>query len=184
MICSNCKRKLVNGSKYCPRCGYLFPSDDVRKYSYGIDYELTGYYIKNSRVVSIFGLSPFYFFFSFAYAFLKKVYYVGIYSFISDLLLIYLFKYGIGIVFGSIGFFFLPVIFLTMLTVFIHFYYSFKFNTLYIENVIYRISRIEKNNYKENEKIKEKCLKDGKNNYLVSILSIILFVLILIFKIL
>lgn len=179
MICNRCKRKLVNNSKYCPRCGYLFPSCDVEKYSYGVNEELIGYYVKDKRIISIFGFSPYYFLFSFVYAFLKKQYKIGIYSFICDFLIIYLIINGMGIVFNSIGFYFLAVFFLLMLSIFTHFYYSFKFNDLYIENIIYRIGRIEKKYYKDDEKIRSACIEDSKNNYIFAALSFILFIVIL-----
>ena len=179
MICTNCKRKLSDTSKYCPRCGYLFPSCDVKKYSYE-NYELLNYYIKDNRVGSILGLSPYFFFFSFSYAFLKKRYLIGVYSFVSNFFLLFLLKRGIVYVFNSLGFFFLPVFFLFMICISIHFYYSFNFNNLYIENILRKIAKFEKIYYKDDEKIIEECKKDGKNNYFISILSVIFFALLLI----
>ena len=175
MICVNCKRKLSNTSKYCPRWGYLFPSSDVEKYSYE-NYELLDYYIKDNKLSSVFKISPYYFLFSFAYAFLKKQYLIGFYSFISNFLFLILVKRGIKYVFQSFGFFFLPVVFLFMICVFVHIYYSINFNNLYIENVLRKITKFEKIYYNDDEKIRAMCEKDGKNNYFISILSILLFV--------
>ena len=179
MICTNCKRKLSDTSKYCPRCGYLFPSCDVKKYSYE-NYELLNYYIKDNKVSSVFGISPYFFFFSFSYSFLKRLYLIGIYSFISYFFLLLLLKNGIKYILGSMGFFFLPVVFSFMICVFIHFYYSFNFNNLYIENALRKIARLERIYYKDDKKVKEACEKDGKNNYFIFLLSIIFFILLLI----
>ena len=178
MICTNCKRNLVNNSKYCPRCGYLFPSDDVKSLVDIKHYERVNYYIKDKRVNTIFGLSPYYFFLSFSYAFLKKMYQVGINSFIMSLLFVFILKNGIKYLLASIGFFFLPLTFIIIGFLFTHIYYTVKFYNLYIDNVLYRISRIEKKYYKEDDKINNECLKDGKNSYVMCIASILLFLLI------
>lgn len=181
MICTKCKRKLVDTSKYCPRCGYLFPSNDVKKFSYGIDEGLMNYYIKDYRINSFFGINLFYFFSSFYYAFLKKMYTVGVYSFIKDVTLVFLIKYGMYYVFKSIGFYFLAIFFMFLVCIFTHFYYSFKFNDLFIQNILERISKFEKIYYKDDLNIMKACESDCKNNYIFAFASIVLFLIVLLF---
>ena len=184
MICPNCNVNLANNSKYCPRCGFLFTKEDVKKHADKKRFKLIEIYFPDRKLKFNFhNISISYLFFNFIYAFYKKMYYVGVFSMISLILFIYVVLGGPQLMFfTAYGFMFLPIVFMLIFSVGIYIYYILSFNNLYIENVKARINKIIIKNidasYQELEQI---CIKDNKPNFLAVIISIIIFISILIF---
>ena len=74
MICPKCNVKLSNESKYCPRCGTLFESDDVKKYSEAFNTDFMEIYFPNKELkFRIDRVSIGYALFTYFYAIYKKV---------------------------------------------------------------------------------------------------------------
>ena len=90
MICPKCKVKLNNDSKYCPKCGEVFKSNDVRNYSELFNSELLSIYYPNKDIkVKVWGISLLYMFFSYFYAIYKKMYACAFYTIIALLVINY-----------------------------------------------------------------------------------------------
>lgn len=167
-------------SKYCPRCGTLFPSDDVKKIINELELYLLGYYIKDKKInFNLHNLSLGYIFFNFVYAFYKKMYFVGIVSFFNCLLFLRFVFGKFSYILNSYGFYFLVFVFALDFFVFIYLFYAFKFNDLYIIKSKYEIQKVIKNNPDKTKKELAKiCERKGKNSYLLALLSLIAFFLI------
>ena len=75
MICPKCKVKNSDLAKYCIRCGYLFPSNDVSKYGDTLENKLINEYFSDGKLKYYFyNISLGFLIFNFSYAFLKKQY--------------------------------------------------------------------------------------------------------------
>lgn len=186
MRCFNCGVNLDNNSKYCPRCGTLFSQDkDIKEYCEREDIKYIDiYYSDIDKHVYFYNISLGFLFFSFLYAFYKKMYFEGLYSFLGFCLFVFLFLYWPTLFAFSIGFMAIPIIFGFILSLFVYFYFLFNFNNLYVSNIKKRISYIVNNNPNANEEeIIRLCEIDSKPNVIfTSVFGIIvLLLLILIF---
>ena len=181
MICPKCKVKNSDLAKYCIRCGYLFPSNDVSKYGDTLENKLINEYFSDGKLKYYFyNISLGFLIFNFSYAFLKKQYSIGTISFFSFIYLWFIFKKAIYLIISSLGFFSLFFIFSFLFCLFIYLYYCFKFNEFYIDNVRFRINKIIKNNPNCNyEELKNICKKDSRGNWIIAILSTIIFLIII-----
>lgn len=186
MICPNCKVKLTNGSKYCPRCGILFKSDDVERYTKMYNVDLLEMYFKENKVgIHIENISLWYLLFNGFYAMYKKMYSVGIISIISSLVFYFLVASNSieTLIFQSFGFSFYFVVFCLVIPVFIYLYYAFKFNDLLIANKKKRLNKIlRKNSHKSEDEIIKIVKKDSENSIkavLITILVLIVFFLLI-----
>lgn len=182
MKCFNCGVTLDNNSKYCPRCGTLFTKEkDVILYSDREDIKyLSIYYSSGRKRVYFYNISLGYLFFSFLYAFYKKLYIEGIYSLLGFCLFMCLLLYAPILFIGSVGFLAVPIIFAFMFSLFLYFYYLFKFNEIYISKMKSRINNIIKSNPDASEEeIIKLCEKDSKPNVILPLVLVIFMVILL-----
>ncbi len=181
MICPKCKVKNSSLAKYCIRCGYLFPSDDISKYGETLESKLINEYFYNEKINFYFyNISLGFLIFNFAYAFLKKQYSIGIISFLTFIYFSFIIEKAINSIINSLGFFSLFWLFSFLLCLFILLYYCFKFNDFYIDDVRFRINKIIKDNPNCNyEELKKICKKDSRGNWILAILGIIIFLVII-----
>lgn len=181
MICPNCKVKLNKDSKYCPRCGTLFKSDDVEKYSNMFDTDLLEIYFPHNEIGIHFDRISFgYMFFGGFYAMYKKLYYVGINSLVSLFIFIKVAINSYDYIMSTVGFSFFLVVALLLFPIIIYFYYLFKFNDLLIEDRKTRLNKIVRSNIdKGNEEIVKLVEKDSKNSVVALLISIILLIIFL-----
>ena len=183
MICPKCQVKLSNESKYCPRCGLLFESDDVKKYSEAFNTDFIEIYFPNKELkFHIDRVSIGYALFTYIYAIYKKMYKVAIISFLLQLFLVKGFEIisSLGEAFAAI---FFPILFIIMLIAYVYFYYVFNFDRLLIENRITRMNRIIKNNEDRKEEELIKIMEeDSKNNIKGTVIAIILVIILIILK--
>lgn len=180
MICKECNSKISNYSKYCPRCGKLIESNDVSYYSKFFDVDYFNIYFPDNCVkYNVNGISVFYLLFNFAYAFYKKMWIEGLVSIFSLILMFN--SFGLfDRIFNSLGFTFFLEVSICLIGIFIYLYYAFKFNDLYISSVKHRIGKFIKES-KSEEEIIAKCEKDKRGNFVFAIVSVIIFILFLIF---
>lgn len=181
MKCKNCGVEIANNSKYCPRCGTVFENDDIKRMGNTLESRLLNVYTKEKKF-NFFNISFGYLFFNFLYLFYKKMYYEGLLSIFSLLVIYYMIflSRGTEIVFNSLGFYTLFVIFILMLAFYLFFYYLFKTNDLYITNVKYRINKLIKNNPdRSEEELFNLCKKDSKGNIWLPILGALIFAFLL-----
>lgn len=179
MICPNCKVKLSENSKYCPRCGILFQSDDVEKYSESYNGDLLEIYFPNKEIgIHLDRISLGYMFFGGFYAIYKKMYYVGIISISSVLMFIYIYINFYNFFIESLGFAFYPLLALFFIPIIIYFYYLFNFNDLLIVDRKKRLQKILNENVsKSNEEIIKIIEKDSKSG--IASIFITIFIVIL-----
>lgn len=183
MICPKCKVNLNNDCKFCPRCGELFYSEDVdfKLNKFNLENKLLEVYFPPSKIqFNFYNISFGFLIGNFLYAFLKKVYDVAVISFLSFLLFTLMIFRGIPFIFESLGFAFMFVVSLILLSIFCFLFYVFKFNDLYLQNVKCRINRIIRDNPdKEMVELINICKEDNKKNYLVAFLSFLLMALLI-----
>jgi len=182
MVCPNCKAKLPNEAKYCPRCGLLFSLNDVEKLGSRVELDLLRVYFPDKKIKFNFhNISIIYLFLNFIYAFYKKLYMIGIFSLISLVLFIHIVVGGPQMLFfRAYGFMFLPTMFAAMFAVGIYIYYVLTFNNHYITSVKARINKIVRENPSASgEELVELCKKDSKPNYIAVIISILVFLYVL-----
>ncbi len=186
MICPNCNVTISKYSKYCPRCGILFESNDVENYSKSFNNKYMEIYFPNKEIkFHIDRVSIFYALFTSFYALYKKMYGIATISF---LLQIFLFT-GLYIVTsvlkeGTIAIF-LPLLFIVLGIVYVYFYYVFNFDRLLIENRQYRVNKILRENEDKSEKELIQIMeKDSKGNIkgTLFVLIIVVIIIFLIFK--
>lgn len=184
MICQKCNAKLKNGSKYCPKCGEVFKSNDVNYYSELFNAKLLEIYYPNKDVkLKIWGISFLYMIFTYFYAICKRMYLCALYSIISLLFLIHFIPRFMTIVLDSWGFYFFAIFFLIIGFIVVYIYYVINFDKLLLERRKNRINYFIRTNYKESEKyIEELVIKDSKNNIKGLIISILLTLLFIIYK--
>lgn len=182
MICPKCKVNLSNESKYCPRCGLLFESDDVKKFSSLFNTDFMGIYFPQKEVrFHIDRVSLGYLMFTYFYAIYKKMYAIAIKSIFVLLFLVefLLFIFGIGEAMVAI---LIPTVLLIVGAVYLYFYYIFNFDRLLVENRITRINKILRENEDKEEKELVKIMEnDSKcNDYglLIAILLSLMYVFI------
>lgn len=174
MICSKCKSKIKDGSKYCIRCGTLFVDYITKTEDELFELNILNKYCKEIK----YDFSIKYFIFGSAYAFYKKLYYEGIIAYILTICDICILKRMGGEDYTSIvDAFIAAVIFLY--SVITHLYYSYKFKIKYETNVRSIITK-EMNNSKDKNEITKNCEKKLKNNTILAILSVILLIIIFI----
>ena len=179
MKCPKCHENIRDNIKYCPRCGYLFASDEVSGYDTVENQLLSIYTDKKLLYQSNFSLG--FLLFNFAYAFYRKMYYEGIVAFISTFLLIIFGKNVLMYIVKSMGFYALAIIFTILGCVAINLYYLFNFNNLYIAKSKTRIYRIVQRYSKSDlDTLQKICVKDSRGNLMISIISVIIFVILLI----
>lgn len=181
--CHNCGVKLSSNSKYCPRCGTILSNKDIELLGNKLENELLQIYIKE-RKVNFYNISFEFLFLTFLYAFYKKMYYEGIISLLGFIIFMYMTFLGgfFSLIFNSMGFYALLVIFLLLFSFYIYFYYALNFNNIYIMNVKYRISKIIKNNSNiSKEELIELCKKDSRGNLVLPIITIILLAIFFLF---
>ncbi len=186
MKCPNCNVSVLDNSKYCPRCGILFDSDDVKKYTEMFDIDLLEIYFPNKKLkFHVDRLSLPYMLFTYHYASYKKMYKEALYSFITQVLIYFLLILGGRIIKDSIGFMFFPVLFIIIGSIVTYFYYVFNFDRLLIENRKMRLNKIVSNNKEKSEEDIINLLRnDSKNSIKGLIITIIIDILIIIFLIL
>lgn len=165
MICPNCKKKINNDSKFCPRCGKVFEKGDVKKYSdiYNTDY-LEIYYPNKSKRFKIWGVSLRYALFTYIYAIYQKMYLCAFLSILSLLYWWYVVPRFLFFVKFSRGFFFYPFFYTLEVGAFIYFFYIFKFDKILEEKRKMRINRIlVENPDKSKNELMELVAKDEHN---------------------
>lgn len=184
MICPKCNTKLENNSKYCPKCGEVFKSNDVELYSSLFNAKLLEIYYPNKDIrVKIWGISLLYALFSFFYAVYKRMYRVAIISIIVLYIPMFLIPRFMNYVFNSYGFSFYPLFFLIVACLGIYVYYIFSFDRLLLERRKNKINYIIRTNYGESEKfIENLVIKDSKNNIKGLVIMIIITLIFVLYK--
>lgn len=180
MICPKCRVKIADGDKYCPRCGEVFDHSDLEILGNKLENDLLNIYTaKNWGRMNI---SVGYLFFNMFYALYKKMYYEAVISGIANAIFVYLLFTYKKIIFGSIGFYALPVIYLFLIAISVNIYYIFKFDDLYLTRAKGYIARII-NEYgtKDVELLTNLCEKDSKGNLFIAILPVILFIAVFVY---
>ncbi len=184
MICPKCGVNLVQDSKTCPRCGYLFPSDIVDKMAgkVSVDGKLDHYIrqVKEGRPIP--KISLLYILFPLNTPYLYKLPFISI----NTLLLLINLMFGSIVVMRYSGVFGIPYVLLS--AGFLAAYYIHNIINFYkvrVENSTIRIMRLERDNEKCGEEKFEELLKnDGKPDIKMFILSFIInsIVLYIVFK--
>lgn len=179
MICPNCKIKLKEELKYCPRCGIIFKSDDVEKYSKDFESDLLNMYLyKNIRNDGIPSFK--YLLFNYHYAIYKKMYKTAIYLIISTIFFISIIINIDFFLLFSIRYY--PI---GMIAVVIFIFLAIKLFLLKLKNTIVKecrgkLNKITKNKNYDNETIISKIELDNKNNTIGVIISIFITIIIII----
>lgn len=187
MYCPNCHVHLTKGSKYCPRCGVLFQSDDVEKYTKMFDRDLLEIYFPNNSVGIHFNrISIWYLLFGPFYTLYKKMYKETFISFINLFMFITFYNSSIDMIMNFNGFNFFLIVAILIIPILVFFYYLFNINDILVEKKKIRLNKIIKNNQdKSKEELVKIIEKDAMGNIVgVLITFIILFIIImwLIFK--
>ena len=177
MQCPKFENKIFKNDKYCIRCGNIFDKEYfLQSEKFDIERELIKENIDYDNFNESF--SKKYLIFNFAYAFYKKMYFVGIVSFISLILLLLVIKNFISIV-VFFPFIFLLLGFIIFFCGFIQIYYIFNFNRIYFQQALFKVCKIIKfNKNLEYDELKKLCKKQFKPNIVLSIISVIVFILI------
>lgn len=180
MKCTKCGANYSGDVKYCLRCGYLFPSNDVERLS---DDSVDGFieiYFRNSEVgFHIQRICIPYALFPISYPLLKGMWYEAINSLLvlmwNWIMIPLVLKYS-----GPFGFMFC----LVSLLFSIAYYFSnvFKFNNKRIEDAFHRINRIRRDNPKASlEELEDLMKKDAKDHIVIFCLSFPALIFLLIF---
>jgi hypothetical protein len=179
MKCPKCNVSLSKNSKYCPRCGLLFESNDVKKYSGAFNTDFMEIYFPNKELkFHIDRVSLGYALFTYFYAIYKKMYEIAIKSFIVQFLIYIAYAFGTRYFEDSLGSMFYPILFLIIGVIVFYFHYVFNFDRLLIENRIIKMNKILKNNVdKSNEEIIKIMEEDSKNDVKGLIITILILVL-------
>ncbi len=189
MICPKCNNKIKNDSKFCPRCGELFESNDIEKFSEIYNLELLKvYYPNKGERIKVNGISLLYMIFNYFYAIYCKMYKCAFYSIISLLIFLKLMPNFEAYALANYGFYFYLYFFILIACIAVYIFYIFSFERILLDNRKYRINKIIKNNPgKSFEEIKELVIKDSKNNYngviIAMFLTFALIMMIFYFKI-
>ena len=179
MNCPNCKVAIAKGSKYCPSCGLLFESDDVKKYTEIYNTDFMEIYFPNKELkFHIDRISVGYLLFTYFYAIYKKMYKIAIISFLSQIISFKTFQFLSEYFEKSFGTIFYLGFFIILGLMYLFFYYVFNFDRLLIENRKYKINKIlRENEGKDKEKIIKIMEEDSKNNYKGLIIVLLLAIL-------
>lgn len=184
MNCPKCNVNLSDESKYCPRCGLLFESNDVKKYSslFNVDF-LEIYFPFKELKFHIDRVSIGYALFTYFYAIYKKMYGIAIISFIIQFFL-YLYLQFIGDIGNAAVSIFIPTAFIIMGAIYVYFHYIFSYDRLLIENRTLRINKIlRENEDKSKEEIVKIMEEDSKNDLKGLIIAISIVVVLILIKI-
>jgi len=185
MKCPKCNASYKSELKCCPKCGYLFNSDDVKKYSDLFNSDLLEVYYPIESKTKERRYSLYYAFFTFYYAIYKRMYECAIYTILGFLLFIKVFPQTLSIILDSGGFYFFLVLSILAIGLAPYFYYMYNFDRLLADRRKMKINKIiKKNPDKSNEEIKELVTADSKNNFTGLIIAILITVGIIIFKLL
>jgi hypothetical protein len=185
MICPYCKMKIKDNSSYCIMCGKIFYLEEIGHDAPKMERELISIYYKDGKVPwQIHRISYGYLFFGFLYAIYKKMYVEGIISLITTFLLLFFLIGGGDIIMGSNGFYFYGVISIIFITSGIHFYYLFNITHLKLTYVKTKIARTIVDYKDDEDKQREVCLEDSKNNswvvYVGAVFVVIVSILLMI----
>ncbi len=182
MICPKCESKLSNNVKYCPRCGYLFSSNDVNLFSEIHNAKLLEIYYpnKDKKINTKFSLP--YLLFSYFYAIYMKMYKCAVIT-VFSLLFFPIFMLKIEEwTFISMGSMYYPIIFLLCGCVLVYLFYAKNFDRLLLEKRKNKINCIIRlNRDKSFEEIKEIVIKDNQKNIKGLLISIVLTIVFFIF---
>lgn len=180
MKCSKCGANYSSDTKYCLRCGYLFPSNDVERLS---DDSVDGFieiYFRNSEVgFHVARICLPYALFPVSYPLLKGMWYEAI----NSLLVLMWNRIMIPLVLRYSGPFGIMFCIVSLLfSVAYYFNNVFKYNDKRIEDAFYRISRIRRDNPKASvEELTKLMEKDAKNHWIPFIVSFPVVIFLLIF---
>lgn len=175
MICPKCRVKIADSDKYCPRCGEVFDHSDLTKLGNNLENNLLNIY--SNKIWGRLNISVGYLLFNFWYALYKKMYYEAVIGGIADAIFVYLIFFWKKIIFGSMGFYALLVIYLFIITIGVNIYYILKFDDLYLIRAKGYVSKIiNENGTKDVKLLTELCKKDSKGNLFVIILPVILLI--------
>jgi len=186
MICPYCNMKIKDNSSYCIMCGKIFFLEEIGHDAPKMEKELIAIYYKDGKVPwQIHRISYGYLFFGFLYAFYKKMYVEGVVSLITTFVLLFFLATGVDLIVNSAGFYFYIVISIIFMTMGIHFYFLFNITHLKLMYVKTKIARTIIDYRDDEEKQREICLLDSKNNswvlyiavFLVLVLSILLMLI-------
>lgn len=175
MICPKCESKLKNDVKYCPRCGYLFNSNDVNFYSEVFNTKLVDIYYpdKSKRIYS--NISIPYLLFGYFYAAYMKMYKCAFITFFIQFFFILIIIYFEKVVFASYGFMFYSIFFLLVGCVLIYIYYSINFDKLLLEKRKNKVREIIRLNYdKSFDELQQIVIKDSKRSVIGLAVSILI----------
>lgn len=183
MKCPKCNATYKSEVKSCPKCGYVFDMDDVKKYSLLFNTDLLEVYYPKDEKEKKSEISLYYAFFTIFYAVYKRMYRCAIYTTIGFLIFIKYYPRALSIIFGTAGFQFFLVVFLLIGSISPYFYYIYNFNRLQVDRRKMKINKLIKNNPdKSREEIKELVKKDNEGNTKGLIITIVLAFFYLVYK--
>lgn len=184
MKCIKCGVSISNVDKYCPRCGTLFDNKDVEKHCDTVENNLLNIYLSKKRFNSNISLG--YLIFNFCYALYKKMYLEAVFSVIADAMVVSILLNWKNLLFNSLGFNALLIIFLFIIGVVVNLFYILKFDEIYITRTKSYINKLIREYGTTNmEYLVNTCEKDSKGNILIPIiifLGIITFFTVLLLK--
>ena len=183
MKCPKCNATYKSEVKNCPKCGYLFDSSDVEKFSNLFNTDLLEVYYPNKeeekeeREYSIY-----YAFLTIFYAVYKRMYRCAILSALGFMIFIRYFPQTIDIIMNSGGFYFFLILSVLAIGISPYFYYTFNFDRLLADRRKMKINSLIKNNPdKTREEIKELVKKDNEGNTKGVIITVILTIIFIIY---
>ena len=180
MKCTKCGANYSSDTKYCLRCGYLFPSNDVERLTNDSVDGFIEIYFRNSEVgFHIERICLPYALFPISYPLLKGMWFESIYA----LLILLWNRIMIPLVLKFTGpFGALFCLFSVVFSIAYYFYNVFKFNDKRIEDAFYIINRIKRDNPKASVEELSKLMKeDAKNRWIPFIVSFPVVIFLLIF---
>lgn len=178
MKCIKCNVQLPKKSKYCIRCGTLL--DDTYRTKKNTKEDILLEYIINGKSYNS-KVSIKYLCLNFTYAFYKKMYKEGIISFCALLFLTFITVNYLNLLIAFLGFSFLPIIFISMICVYIQLNYVFNFDNMYLEDVYNFVQKtIKSNDGVSLEKLESICDKRRQNDLFSAVVSVVVFLCFLI----
>lgn len=178
MVCPNYKTVLKNESKYCPRCGMIFESDDVYKHSKDFEADYLERYLDGN--IRRDGIPSFkYFIFGFYYAIYKRMYKTSIFLFLAFIILITFIINSDFFVLFSIRYYPVGMIALFLFFAFAIRYFFHKLKEIIMKECRYRLYKITKREIEDKNEIINLIELDTKNNLKGLIFSILVTIIII-----
>ena len=183
MKCPKCNATYKSEVKNCPKCGYLFDSSDVEKFSSLFNTDLLEVYYPVDDKEKKSEISIYYAFLTIFYAIYKRMYRCAIYTAIGFMIFIKYCPKSLSIIFGTAGFQFFLIVFLLIGSLLPYFYYIYNFDRLLVDRRKMKINKLIRTNPdKTREEIKELVKKDNEGNIKGVLITIVLVFIYIVYK--